>query len=75
MAQNFWTATIAWTVCFVVTILLSYATKRNKSDDELKGLVYSLTPRIKQENVPCILSRDSGNHRTGNCVGLNIIFW
>jgi SSS family solute:Na+ symporter len=76
MAQNFWTATIAWTVCFVVTIALSYATKRNKTDDELKGLVYSLTPRIKEENVPW--------HSQPAVLGgivivvalvLNIVFW
>jgi solute:Na+ symporter, SSS family len=44
MAQNFWTAIDAWTVCFVVTILVSLAT-RPRPDAELTGLVYSLTPR------------------------------
>jgi SSS family solute:Na+ symporter len=76
MAQNFWTASIAWTVCFVVTIALSYATKRNKSDEELTGLVYSLTPRIKQENVvwykqPAVL----GGIVLVIALVLNIIFW
>ncbi len=52
MAQNFWTAIFAWTVCFAATILISLATKRTKSDDDLKGLVYSLTPRPKEEGVP-----------------------
>ena len=76
MAQNFWTATIAWTVCFVVTILLSYATKRNKSDDELKGLVYSLTPRIKQENVPWYSQPATlGIIVLAIALVLNIIFW
>jgi SSS family solute:Na+ symporter len=51
MAQNFWTATFAWTACFAVTIAVSMVTKRTKNDEELKGLVYSLTPKIKQENV------------------------
>jgi solute:Na+ symporter, SSS family len=76
MAQNFWTATIAWTVCFVVTILLSYATKRNKTDEELKGLVYSLTPRIKQENVPWYSQPAMlGGIVLVIALVLNIIFW
>ena len=45
MAQNFWTAIWAWTVCFAVTVVVSLATKRTKTDAELAGLVYSLTPR------------------------------
>lgn len=44
MAQNFWTAIFAWSVCFVMTIVISLASKRTKSDEELRGLVYSLTP-------------------------------
>lgn len=46
MAQNFWTAIWAWTVCFAATILISLATRRTKTDKDLTGLVYSLTPRI-----------------------------
>ena len=46
MAQNFWMATYAWTTCFVATILISLLTKRKKSDEQLRGLVYSLTPRF-----------------------------
>src|SRR4051812_5664215 len=48
MAQNFWTAIVAWTVCFVVTIVVSLATK---APDEagLRGLVYSLTERPRAE--------------------------
>ena len=44
MAQNFWTAIWAWTTCFVVTILISLFT-RPRPDEELKGLVYSLTEK------------------------------
>jgi SSS family solute:Na+ symporter len=51
MAQNFWTAIFAWTTCFVVTIIVSLAT-RPRSDGELRGLVYSLTDRPRTENVP-----------------------
>jgi len=44
MAQNFWTAIDAWTVCFVVTIAVSLIT-RPRADGELVGLVYSLTEK------------------------------
>ena len=45
MAQNFWTAIIAWSACMAVTISVSLATARVKTDRELEGLVYSLTPK------------------------------
>ncbi len=45
MALNFWTAIVAWSFCFVATLLISLLTKRTKTDEELRGLVYSLTPR------------------------------
>ncbi len=51
MAMNFWTAIWAWTTCFVLTIAISLATGRKKSDEDLKGLVYSLTPRIREQGV------------------------
>jgi solute:Na+ symporter, SSS family len=44
MAQNFWTAIFAWTICFVTTIVVSLMTTAPRSDD-LVGLVYSLTPK------------------------------
>jgi SSS family solute:Na+ symporter len=44
MAQNFWTAIFAWTTCFAVTIIVSLVT-RPRSERELEGLVYSLTPK------------------------------
>src|SRR5213078_2343744 len=46
MAQNFWIAIFAWTTCFVVTILVSLAT-RPRPAAELEGLVYGLT-KIKR---------------------------
>ena len=52
MAQNFWTAIWAWTVCFVATIAISLATRRTKSDEELRGLVYALTERPKEAHLP-----------------------
>jgi SSS family solute:Na+ symporter len=45
MAQNFWTAIFAWSTSFIVTILISLLSKP-RPDSELKGLVYSVTPRI-----------------------------
>ncbi len=51
MAQNFWTAIFAWSCCFLCTILISLATKRIKSDESLRGLVYSLTPRISDHRT------------------------
>ena len=44
LAQTFWTAIVAWVTCFVVTILVSLVT-RPRPAEELRGLVYSLTPR------------------------------
>jgi SSS family solute:Na+ symporter len=76
MAQNFWTAIYAWTVCFLATIIISLATRRNRSDEELKGLVYSLTPKIKEAGVPwykqpAIL----GAVVMALALALNLIFW
>jgi SSS family solute:Na+ symporter len=52
MAQNFWTAIVAWSVCFVATIIISLATRRTRTDEELKGLVFALTERPKEEGEP-----------------------
>ena len=48
MAQTFWTAIVAFTSCFVVTIVVSLMT-RPRPDEELRGLVYALTPRPRDE--------------------------
>jgi SSS family solute:Na+ symporter len=52
MGQNFWMAIVAWTTCFVLTAAISLVTRRTKTDDELKGLVYSLTPKPKAGEEP-----------------------
>ena len=52
MAQNFWTAIWAFLTCFVFTMGISVATPSLKTDEELKGLVYSLTPKIKDHDLP-----------------------
>ena len=75
MAQNFWTAIFAWTTCFVVTMLVSLVTSP-RPDAELKGLVYSLTPRPRDEGVP--LYRQPGPLAVVVLVVtivLNVIFW
>ena len=76
MAQNFWSAIFAWTACFVATIVISLATRRNKSDEELKGLVYSLTPRQKDGDMPWF-KRPAilGVIVLALALVLNIIFW
>jgi len=51
LAQTFWTAIFAWTTCFVVTIIVSLLT-RPRPDDQLKGLVYSLTDKPKEGSLP-----------------------
>lgn len=76
MAQNFWTAIFAWTACFVITIIISLATRRLKTDEELKGLVYSLTPRTTDDSKqwyqkPVYLAVIVGILT----LILNIIFW
>ncbi|MEN9361967.1 MAG: hypothetical protein RL095_3502 [Verrucomicrobiota bacterium] len=52
MAQTFWLASFAFVVCLVASVLISLATPRDKPDEELKGLVYSLTPRIAAGKEP-----------------------
>ncbi len=44
MTANFYGAITAWTVCFLVTIVVSFVSSQ-KSEKELVGLVYGLTPR------------------------------
>jgi solute:Na+ symporter, SSS family len=44
--SSMWRALIAWGACFVVTIVVSLLTKP-QPESELKGLVYSLTPKAQ----------------------------
>lgn len=76
MAQNFWLASFAFIACFVLTVGISLVTARTRSDEELKGLVYSLTPKLKDEGQawylkPAVL----GIVLLLCCVILNIIFF
>ncbi len=51
MAQNFWTAIYAFSAATLLTVILSLLAKRTKSDDELNGLVYSMTPKLDDSAV------------------------
>ena len=76
MAQNFWTAIYAWTACFVATIVISLLTTRKKSDDDLRGLVYSLTPRQPDGAVPWLKRPATlGGIVLGLTLVLNLLFW
>ena len=75
MAQNFWTAIFAWTVCFIVTIAVSLVSDP-RPDHELKGLVYSLTERQDDSTMawyrrPAILAVIL----LAGAAGLNYLFW
>jgi SSS family solute:Na+ symporter len=75
MAQNFWLASFAFVVCFALTLVISLVTKRTKTDEELQGLVYSLTPKIKDEGAawyvrPAVV----GSILLVACIILNLIF-
>jgi SSS family solute:Na+ symporter len=76
MAQNFWLAAFAFVACFILTSGISLMGRRTKTDEELKGLVYSLTPKIAAENLP-FLQRPAvlGTALLVCCLILNLIFW
>jgi len=76
MAQNFWTALYAFSAALILTLVITLLTKKLKTDEELKGLVYSLTPKIKDESAqwyqtPGFLAIIVG----AIAVALSIIFW
>ena len=74
LAQTFWTAIVAWTTCFVVTIVVSMAT-RPRVEKELEGLVYSLTPKPHDGDVPWIKRPATlAGIVVVLIVGLNLIF-
>jgi SSS family solute:Na+ symporter len=76
MAQNFWTAIWAFSACFLATAVVSLATRQRKTDEELRGLVYALTPKPKETGVPWY-ERPAvlGAGILALTVVLNIIFW
>jgi SSS family solute:Na+ symporter len=77
MAQNFWMAIFAFSGCFLGTLFISLATKPNRTDDELRGLVYSLTEKQKDVAGAAWYARPFplGMVVLGATLVLNIIFW
>lgn len=76
MAQAFWIAIVAFSVALVVTIIISFLTKQTKSDEDLKGLVYSLTPKIKDDSKHWYQSPVALAWAVGiTALILSIIFW
>jgi SSS family solute:Na+ symporter len=75
MAQNFWTAIDAFTMCLLVTIAVSLFTKP-RADGELAGLVYSLTDKPRDAGLewykrPAVL----GAIVLGATALLNLVFF
>jgi SSS family solute:Na+ symporter len=75
MAQNFWIAIFAWSICFLVTVGVSLMT-RPKQDAELRGLVRGLTELPRDQGAawyqrPGVVAAVAG----ALCVALNVWFW
>ena len=76
MAQNFWLASFAFIACFTITLSISLVTARTKTDQELAGLVYSLTPKIVDHEDSWFLRPSViGVLLLIGCVILNGVFW
>jgi SSS family solute:Na+ symporter len=75
MAQNFWTAIFAWTICFITTIVVSWLTQP-RPPEELKGLVYSLTSKVRDTGLAWYEKPSTlGVVVLGLLIFLNVIFW
>ena len=75
MAQNFWTAIWAFIVCFAVTLLVSALT-RARPEQELRGLVYALTPRENEAGTAWYLRPAwLGTAVIAAVLLLNFLFW
>jgi SSS family solute:Na+ symporter len=77
MAQNFWMAIFAFLACFIGTALISLATAPNRTDDELRGLVYSLTEKPKDVQGAAWYSKPMtlGVIVLLGAFALNVVFW
>ena len=74
MAQNFWVAINAWTVCFVTTIVVSLFGKP-RPEEELVGLVYGVTKHEAETAVwykrPAMLALLAAIL----CLALNLVYF
>jgi len=52
LAQAFWAACVAFVTTFSVNLLFSLTAPRERNDEQLKGLVYSLTPKQIEDSGP-----------------------
>ncbi len=76
MGRNFYLAIVAFSICFVMTVVISLVTRQNKRDEDLKGLVYSLTPRPETSHEPWHMRPVTvGLLVLLAAIMLNIIFW
>lgn len=76
LAQTFWLATVAFSVTFVVNLVVSLSGAREKSDAELGGLVYSLTPKPVETHEPLLLRPAVlGSLVLAVAIFLNWYFW
>ena len=76
MAQNFWTAIYAFSTALILTFVITVLTKKLKTDDELKGLVYSLTPKIRDTSIQWYQKPEFLAVIVGViAIVLSIIFW
>jgi SSS family solute:Na+ symporter len=76
LSQSFWVAIVAFSVTFIINLGISIVTGHRRTDDELRGLVYSLTPHDRTSTDkwyarPAIL----GAIVIVACLILNLIFW
>lgn len=76
MSQGFWVAIVAFSITFLVNAGLSLATGRSQTDEQLRGLVYSLTEKQDTSNDPWY-SKPAifGGIVLVACIILNWIFW
>ena len=75
LAQTFSVASVAFFVTFLVNLIVSLVTERDKQDEELKGLVYSLTEKHVEHDAhfitrPAVI----GSLVLLACVALNLLF-
>jgi len=76
LSQSFMVAIVAFSVTFIINAGLSLASGRNKTDEELAGLVYSLTPQqLSGQEAWIMRPMVLGTIVMIAAIALNIIFW
>ena len=76
LSQSFMVAIVAFSVTFIINLGLSLISGRNKTDEELAGLVYSLTPKQLSGHEAWIMRPAVlGTIVMIAAIVLNIIFW